>query len=175
MHEVEVRESPIQGRGVFSVSDVPAGAVIREYNLVREITASSPIDPERGECVEHCTYPGDRIFLVGPPDRYFNHSCDPNAYKRFRGAAIEILARREIPAGSEITHDYSINTDGGSTWACRCGAMRCRGTMPPSFFDLPKPIQIGYLALLADWFVARHPQRIEELRTEARRESRSLP
>ena len=105
MHEVEVRESQIQGRGVFAASDIPAGAVIREYNLVREITASSPIDPDQGECVEHCTYPGDRIFLVGPPDRYFNPSCDPNAYKRFRGAAIEILARRAIPGGSEVTHD----------------------------------------------------------------------
>ena len=175
MHEVEVRESPIQGRGVFAVSDIPAGAVIREYNLIREVTASSRIDPERGECAEHCTYPGDRIFLVGPPDRYFNHSCDPNAYKRFRGTAIEILARRAIPAGSEITHDYAINTDGGSTWPCRCGSTRCRVTTPPSFFDLPKPIQIEYLALLADWFVAGHAQRVERLRAEARRASRSLP
>jgi uncharacterized protein len=175
MHAVDVRKSPIQGRGVFAVADIPAGAVIREYDLLREITTSKPIDPERGERVEHCTYLLDRIFLVGPPDRHFNHSCDPNAYKRFRGTAIEILARRDIPAGSEITHDYSINTDGGSTWTCACGSTRCRRTMPPSFFDLPNPIQIEYLALLADWFVARHPQRVEALRAEARRASRSLP
>ena len=169
MHKVEVRESSIDGRGVFAVSDIPAGDLIREYNLVREITASSPIDPKRNESVEHCTYPGDRVFLVGPPDRYFNHSCDPNAYKRFRGTSIELVARREISAGSEITHDYLINTHGGSTWTCRCGSFRCRGTMPPSFFDLPKLIQIEYVALLADWFVARHSKRVEELRAEARR------
>ena len=157
MHNVEVRESRIQGRGVFAVSDIPAGALIREYNLVREVTAATPIDPERGEGIEHCTYPEDRVFLVGPPDCFFNHSCDPNAYKRFRETAIELVARRTIPDGLEITHDYLINTHAGSTWTCRCGAVRCRGNMPSSFFDLPKALQIEYLPFLADWFAARHP------------------
>jgi len=169
MHEVEVRESRIQGRGVFAVSDIPAGDPIREYNLVREVTPSDPIDPDRGESIEHCTYPDDRVFLVGPPDRYFNHSCDPNAYKRFHRTTIEIVARRDIPAGAEITHDYLINTHGGSTWTCRCGAPRCRGTMPSSFFELPRQIQVEYVALLADWFVTRHSKRVEDLRAEARR------
>lgn len=168
MHEVEIRKSPIQGCGVFAVSEIPKEDLIREYNLVREITPESPIDPGRGESAEHCTYPGDRVFLVGPPDCCFNHSCDPNAYKRFRGAAIEIVARRTIAAGSEITHDYMINTHGGSIWACHCGSPRCRDTMPPSFFDLPKPIQIEYVSLLADWFVARHSKRVEKLKAEAR-------
>lgn len=164
MHQVEVRRSSIQGVGVFAVVPISRGDLIREYNLVREITEAHPIDPSRGEALEHCTYPGDRVFLVGPPDRYFNHSCDPNAYKRFRGAAIELLARRDVPAGSEITHDYLINTHGGSSWTCRCGAARCRGTMPGSFFDLPRGLQLEYRPYLADWFVATHRQRVEAIR-----------
>ena len=169
MHQVEVRESQIHGRGVFAASDIPGGELIREYNLVREITASHPIDPEQGESKEHCTYLGDRVFVVGPPDRYFNHSCDPNAYKRFRGATIEIVARRDISASSEIVHDYVINTHGGSTWTCRCGSPRCRGVMPRSFFELPKSIQIEYLPFLAEWFVSRHAGRVRQLKGEARR------
>jgi SET domain-containing protein len=173
MHAVEVRKSPIHGRGVFAVSEIPAGDLIREYDLVREITAASPIDPERGESIEHCTYPDDRVFLVGDPDRYFNHSCDPNAYKRFRGTAIEIVARRDISAGSEITHDYLVNTHDGSTWACSCGSLRCRGTMPRSFFDLPRSIQIEYLPFLAEWFVSRHSARVQELAAEAAQRARA--
>ena len=174
MSAVEVRESRIHGRGVFAVSEIPAGDLIRQYNLVREITAASPIDPAQGESIDHCTYPGDRVFLVGDPDRYFNHNCDPNAYKRFRENAIEIeiVARRRIPAGSEITHDYLINSHAGSAWTCRCGSLRCRGALPTSFFGLPKAIQIEYLPYLASWFVARHPERVRELRAESRAERR---
>jgi SET domain-containing protein len=175
MHDVEVRESPVQGRGVFAVSGIPVGELIREYNIVREITSSAPIDPKRGESLYHCTSLDDRVFLVGPPDRYFNHSCDANAYKRFRGTAIEIVARRDIPAGSEITHDYLINTHDGSTWTCSCGSLRCRGTMPRSFFDLPKSIQIEYVPLLAEWFVSRHSERVQELAAEARRPTKPAP
>jgi hypothetical protein len=164
VHEVEVRESPIQGRGVFAVAEIPAGERIREYDLVREITAASPIEPERGECREHCTYFADRVFVVGDPDRHFNHSCDPNAYKRFRESAIEIVARRRIPAGAEITHDDLIDVHGGSTWTCRCGSLRCRGVIPSSFFDLPTALQIEYLPYLAPWFVARHAARVREIR-----------
>jgi len=172
MHSVEVRDSPIHGRGVFAVSEIPAGDLIREYNLIREITASSPLDPEQGEFVEHCTYLADRVFLVGPPDRFFNHSCDPSAYKRFQKSVIEIVARRDIAAGSEITHDYLINTHSGSTWSCRCGSVRCRGTMPASFFELPRATQLEYLPYLADWFVALHSERLQDLRAEARRPTR---
>jgi hypothetical protein len=148
---------------VFAVTDIPAGHLIREYNLVREVTEACPVEPAAGESPEHCTYPGDRVLLVGPPDCFFNHSCDPNGYKWFRGAAIEILARRRITAGAEITHDSMINTQGGSTWPCQCGARRCRRTMPESFFDLPRSIQLEYRPYLAPWFVARHRRQVEAL------------
>ena len=163
MVKVTVRDSSIDGRGVFAVSAIPAGEFIREYNLVREVTPGNPIDPERGEAVEHCTYPDDKIFLVGYPDRHFNHSCDPNAVKRFSSRAIQLFSRRDIAPGAEITHDYMINTHCGSRWPCNCGAARCRGEAVPSFFDLPTPIQFEYLPYLAPWFVQRHSDRIASL------------
>jgi SET domain-containing protein len=96
MVEVEVRNSPIEGLGVFAVSPIREGELIREYNLVREVTSETPIDRSRGEKVEHCTYPGDRVFLVGFPDRHFNHSCDPNAFKRFNANSIQLISLRAI-------------------------------------------------------------------------------
>lgn len=168
MNPVEVGPSKIQGNGVFAVSDIPAGDLIRRYNLVREITPSTPVIPERGELSEHCTSFEGRTFLVGDPDRRFNHSCAPNAFKRFRGGVVELVALREIAAGSEVTHDYLINTHGGTTWACGCGSERCRGSMPSSFFELSVQLQIEYLDLLADWFISQHLERVSALRSLAR-------
>ncbi len=163
MHDVVVRESPIEGLGVFASGPVREGELVRRFHLLRELTPDDPIRVERGECVEHCTYPDDRVFLVGPPDRHFNHSCDPNAFKRFVGDEIRVHARRPIAAGEEITLDYGINTHGGDRWPCRCGAARCRGEAVPSFFDLPRSIQLEYRPLLADWFVARHEEAVRAL------------
>jgi SET domain-containing protein len=160
MIQVEVHASRIQGLGVFAASPIPAGELIREYNLIREVTPERPIDPGRGERIEHCTYPADRVFLVGFPDRHFNHSCDPNAYKRFRQNTIQVVSRRRIDSSAEITLDYMINTHGGTRWACNCESERCRGNSVPSFFDLPKAIQVEYLPLLAPWFVERHSERV---------------
>jgi hypothetical protein len=161
--KVEVRESAIGGLGVFATAAIRAGEFIREYNVVREALPSTPIDPATGESAEHCRYVDGRIYLVGTPDRHFNHGCDPNAFKRFARDAIQIFSRRDIAPGSEITHDYVINTHGGSSWPCHCGADRCRGLTGSSFFDLSLPIQREYLPYLAPWFVAMHAERVAAL------------
>ena len=66
---------------------------------------------------------GDKILLVGDPERFVNHSCDPNTTP---GDLCDI-ARRDIVAGEEITADYALfcNPDGG--FECRCGKENCRG------------------------------------------------
>ena len=169
---VEVRESAIEGLGVFALRAFAEDERIRTFALVREITEDAPLRP--GERREHCTYPDDRVFLVGPPDRHFNHSCDPNAYKRFVGDAIHVHARRPIETGAEITLDYLINTSHGDRWPCHCGAARCRGFAAAGFFELPLDVQREYLPLLAPWFVAKHAERVEALRA-ANPRSRAAP
>ena len=172
MESIEVRESPIGGLGVFAVSAIRKGELIREYNLVREVTVEVPVDAAKGEALEYCTYPDDRVFLVGYPDRHFNHSCDPNAVKRFVSESIQLWSRRDISRGTEITHDYMINTHGGSRWECNCGASRCRGEAVPSFFDLPVSVQLEYRSYLAPWFVQHHSELVASLNREVRRPTR---
>ncbi|MEP6589940.1 MAG: SET domain-containing protein-lysine N-methyltransferase [Gemmatimonadota bacterium] len=55
-----------------------------------------------------------------------NHSCDPNtAYD-----GLNVVARREIAEGEELTFDYGTVMNGVSeSFACRCGAPNCRGTV----------------------------------------------
>ncbi len=163
---VLLRDSPVEGTGVFAARAFEAGETIRRITVVREVTAEDPI--REGERVEHCCYPDGRVLLLGAPDRHLNHSCDPNAFKRFLGPdAMEVVARRAIPQGQEITLDYLINTSGGGRWSCACGAARCRGVLFGGFFDLPRSFQREYLPLLAPWFVARHADEVAELQRQA--------
>ena len=162
--QVEVRESTIEGLGVFATRDFAAGDRIRVVNVVREVTEEAPMRPEDGERREHCAYPDGRVVLYGFPDRHYNHSCDPNAWERYVDGRTEIVARRLIGDAEEIRVDYLVNNSGGQSWPCNCGAARCRGVTSVGFFTLPIERQREYLPLLADWFVARHPAEIAALR-----------
>ena len=153
---VEVRPSAIEGLGIFAVRLFSAGVLIRTVNVVREITPEAPLRPEVGERRDHCDYPDGKVVLIGPPDRHLNHSCDPNAWLRYAGPACQIVARRPIGRGEEITCDYSINLTAGDTWPCRCGATRCRGQVVGDFFQLPHELQREYAPYLAEWFLRRH-------------------
>ena len=42
---------------MFATSAIPEGELIREYNLVREVTVEAPVNVANGEALEHCTYP----------------------------------------------------------------------------------------------------------------------
>lgn len=167
MPSVEVRASGIQGFGVFATSSFRAGDRIRRVNVVREVTADAPLREDLGERADHCNYPDGKVVLYGAPDRYLNHSCDPNAYEVFDGHETYLVARREIPPGTEITCDYNINITDGTAWPCRCGAARCQGQVAGGFFRLPKQRQREYRPLLAGWFVRRHQGLIAALEDES--------
>jgi len=163
--EVEVKQSGIEGLGVFALEAIAAGERIRQINVVREVNAASPLREDLGERIDHCDYPDGRTVLFGFPDRHLNHSCDPNAYLHYEGDKCYLHARRTIAPGEEITCDYNINITGGSSWPCHCGAERCRGETLGDFFRLPLPVQREYRMLLADWFIRRNHEALKALDT----------
>jgi SET domain-containing protein len=163
MSDVEIKASSIEGLGQFAARFFRAGERIREINVVREITPSSPLREELGERADHCDYPNGKVVLLGIPDRHINHSCDPNAYVLYKDQHSFFMARRDIPAGEEITCDYNLNITGGTAWPCHCGAARCRGTVTGDFFQLPLDIQREYRTLLAEWFVRTHRDQLKAL------------
>jgi hypothetical protein len=163
MTEVVVRDSPIGGLGVFTTGDLRAGQVACEFRLAREVTPTSPLRPDLGERPEHCPLIDGRFYLVAAPERYLNHSCDPNAYLRFGDDGIHVVTLRGVPANCELTIDYLINNEGGDSWPCHCGAARCRGETAHSFFTLPEELQREYFHLLAPWFLRRHAGKLRHL------------
>ena len=156
-----VRNARTGGQGVFAARDIAAGDAIVAMQYLREITSEDPRRP--GENPEHCAYVDGRVFFVGPPACFTNHSCDPNAYEAFDGLVCTLTARRAIPRGDEITVDYLINNEGGNSWPCRCGAARCRGETGTSFFHLPESFQREYRPLLAGWFVAKYRDQVRRI------------
>lgn len=58
-------------------------------------------------------------------DYFVNHACDPTVWPV---DAVTIVARRDIPAGGEVTGDYATwKSDPDYVIApCRCGSPSCR-------------------------------------------------
>ncbi|PIP76091.1 hypothetical protein CO134_00330 [Candidatus Kuenenbacteria bacterium CG_4_9_14_3_um_filter_39_14] len=61
------------------------------------------------------------LFIQNPPERYINHSCNPNT---------EVIdncdmAIRDIKKGEEITSDYSKD-NAVIHFRCNCGSKNCK-------------------------------------------------
>jgi uncharacterized protein len=136
---LEVRESPIQGRGVFAGEPIAAGTRIIEY--AGEVISEGEGDARYDEAAmgRHHTYlmslsDGRCIdAAVGGNDaRFINHSCDPNCESVEEGGRVWIEAIRPIARGEELTYDYLYERAEGDDerfYRCRCGAPACRGTI----------------------------------------------
>ena len=163
--DVTVRESSIEGLGVFAARSFEAGERVLELDDSRVVDEERPLRPEEGELQRHCDYLADgKVVLMPEPERHLNHACDPNAYVTTVEGQRHLVALERIEPGREITIDYMLNTHGGDVWACSCGSPSCRGTLPSSFFELPEREQRELLPLLEDWFVEEHRGRVEALR-----------
>jgi hypothetical protein len=69
-------------------------------------------------------------------DDFMNHSCDPNVWMEDE---VTLVARRDIPAGSEITADYAMWC-ADKEWVlhlpCNCRSPACRQTVTGNDWQL---------------------------------------
>lgn len=115
----EVKESKIQGKGLFAKSKIREGETIvvwRPKILSKEEANLLP----KGER-DHYLYPeGNKLLYMQEPERYMNHSCDANTHVIERSD----VASRDIEEGEEITSDYlDLDTE---DFECSCGSSKCR-------------------------------------------------
>lgn len=139
---IEVRNSPIHGRGVYAKTRIVKGARIVEYLGERVSHAEADRRYEiKGDDDGHTfLFIVDKRTVIdagvgGNEARYINHGCAPNCETVTENRRIFIEAIRTIQPGEELCYDYQLtweSTDDPAElalYACRCGAKRCRGTM----------------------------------------------
>ncbi len=163
---ITTKPSPIHGTGVFAAIDLQQGDHILEVDDSRLVTAEQPL-PE-GEPEYHCDWYADgRQVLLAPPACYVNHCCDPNSIVQYFDGVRWDMARRDIRAGEEITHDYCIDGFGDTIWQCNCGNERCRKTIHSDFFHLPRSLQIEYLPYLSELYKQVYRENVDRVLEEA--------
>lgn len=115
----EVRQSAIQGSGLFALSKIQKGeTVVIWHPKILSKDESDKLSPEEQK---HYLYPdGDNMLWMQPPERYMNHSCDANTCVSDKCD----VAIRDIMPGEEITSDYlDLETE---DFYCNCGSPKCR-------------------------------------------------
>ena len=130
---LEIRNSPIEGRGCFSKTRFVRGRKIAEYTGERITNAEANRRAGRRR-LRICAI-NDRWSLDGSKGgngtHYINHSCEPNSYMKILCGHILFMALRDIEAGEEITIDYE-STLHSNNKRCTCGSASCRGTINKS-------------------------------------------
>lgn len=139
---IEVRNSPIHGRGVYAKTRIVKGGRVIEYLGDRVSHAEADRRYEIKDNDDGHTF----LFIVdnrtvidagvgGNEARFINHGCSPNCETVTEDRRIFIEATRTMKPGEELCYDYQLvweSTDDPEDlklYDCRCGAKNCRGTM----------------------------------------------
>jgi SET domain-containing protein len=143
---VEVRNSTIQGLGVFATRPIRKGQRVIEYTgeRISNAEADARYDDDTMERTHTFLFTVEDDVVIdatydGNEARYINHSCEPNCEAVLDDGHIFIEALRSIRPGTELTYDYNLERGGDfskaweARYPCHCGASSCRGTLlkPP--------------------------------------------
>ena len=137
-----VRPSPIAGRGLFIDADVVAGTPLVRFG--GRTVSTARLHRLFAAATAHGTYVDtiavdDDTHLVLPTGtlaHYANHSCDPTMWL---GGPRELVARRDLAVGTELTSDYGVISDDPSfRMDCHCGTPACRRVVTGSDWRRPE-------------------------------------
>ena len=154
--KTEVKESLIEGRGLFAKSRISKDEIVA-------VKGGHIITRERLGELQPLLGPAEiqiaaDLFIcpVIPEERegsmiFSNHSCEPNIGVR---GQIVFVAMREIGAGEELTHDWAMTDDNEDRMQCRCGHATCRRTITGRDWQLPE-LQQRYRGYLSAYLVEK--------------------
>jgi hypothetical protein len=130
-HGIEIRPSPIDGKGCFATVAFGRRKKVAELTGER-VSRMEAARRMRGKRRLHIcaidSYWGVDSSRGGNGTQYVNHSCEPNCFMRVVRGHIIIFALRDIRPGEELTLDYGI-TYHPDTKRCLCGSPACRKTL----------------------------------------------
>ena len=118
--DLEIKNSKIDGRGVFAMRSFKKGEIVLKWKpvLLMESEFQQISNTEKPFVAQI----GKKFYRLLDPIRHVNHSCAPNTQPLKLGVDIAV---RNIGKGEEITSDYlqKIRTVG----RCNCGSTQCAG------------------------------------------------
>jgi hypothetical protein len=154
---LELRSSPIHGRGLFATAPIAAGETVLEWGGTL-YTRQQLADIRAGRLkVPTFSYSfiAEDVLIAAPEDGldYFvNHSCDPSVWM---AGDVTVVALRDIATGDEITGDYAVwEATPDYRMACLCGAAGCRGEVTGNDWQRPE-LQARYRGHFLPYISAR--------------------
>jgi uncharacterized protein len=118
---VIIKNSKIQGKGVFANSNFRKGDTVMKWDASVILTGKEAKKvPKRYQ--KYLVFYKGRYILSQSPEKYLNHSCEPNT----REGNLCDIAIKNIKKGEEITTDYSIELPPHYKMKCTCKSKECR-------------------------------------------------
>lgn len=142
----EMRTTADTGDGIFATRSFRLGETVMVGRIDHELDHNHP---HASQVSEH------RFVLHGGLIPKVNHSCEPNCGIRLNASgAHDLIARRAIPPGQEITFDYAMRnyTVEHFPVQCQCGARHCRGSIT-GWQDLPAQRKADYRGFVAPYLI----------------------
>lgn len=130
--KIEVRDSSIEGRGLFAKEPFKKGEKFEITHGEQSAVVMNDIEFEAyKKTVDSwdAVYLGSGKYKVGTlpreedPSNYGNHSCDPN----IAPDGDRLIALRDIAADEELTIDYTQFSPKDWEMKCNCKAKNCTG------------------------------------------------
>lgn len=131
--------TPQRGWGLKTLEDIKAGQFVIEYvgELIDEEEFRRRMRRKheiRDENFYFLTLDKERMIDAGPKGnlaRFMNHCCEPNCETQkwtvLGDIRVGLFAINDIPAHSEVTFNYNLESAGIEKKRCMCGAKRCSG------------------------------------------------
>lgn len=122
-----IKDSLIEGTGLFATRDISKGAKIIQY-VGRRLTKkqSDKLDDTRYLFELDDKYDLDGNILKNKAG-FINHSCDPNCETENIDGEIWIVAIKDIKKGEELSYNYGYDLEDAKDYPCNCGSKNCVG------------------------------------------------
>lgn len=125
MKHIYIRNSNIEGKGVFAGEDIKKGENVQYFKGKKKFhIVENKKDSTSDRYTNWLGIEKNKWIDVIYPLQYTNHSCNPSSGIKGK---VTIVALRDIKKDEEITIDYST-TECDDLWEmkCNCGEKNCR-------------------------------------------------
>lgn len=128
-----IKKTLNKGLGLFASKLIKKGEIVwNDSDLIHQKYSKEELKNLPKKISRLAYWDGTHYTIdTDDPGNYMNHSCNPNCWWE-NGS---LVAKRNIPNGSEVTYDYATTDiygiNGKKYLVCRCGSENCRKIIRP--------------------------------------------